>query len=136
MLKGNGKTYRKSRALRRTMSPPEILLWQQLRRKATGRKWRKQHPAGPYSLDFYCDAVKLCVEVDGEAHDRGGAPANDGRRDEWLAGHGIETLRIPAAEIMGNLDGVLAWIELHARKRAPLHRPADGPRPPDKPGED
>jgi len=130
MLKGNGKAYRTSRALRRNMSLPEILLWEQLRRKTTGRKWRKQHPAGPYSLDFYCDAVKLCVEVDGEAHDRGSEPARDARRDAWLAAGGIETLRIPAAEVLANLNGVLDWIEEHARKRAPLHRPADGPPPP------
>jgi very-short-patch-repair endonuclease len=112
------------------MSLPEILLWQQLRRKVTGRKWRKQHPAGPYTLDFYCDAVELCVEVDGEAHNMGEEPARDARRDAWLAARGITTLRIPAAEILANIEGVLAWIELHARKRAPLHRPSDGPPPP------
>jgi very-short-patch-repair endonuclease len=136
MIKGSGKAYRISRALRRTMSLPEVILWQRLRRQATGYKWRKQHPAGPYSLDFYCDALKLCVEVDGEAHGRGNEPARDARRNAWLAARGIETLRIPAAEVMANLDGVLAWIEVHARKRAPLHRPADGPPPPGELGED
>ena len=136
MLKGKGKIYRIARALRREMSPAEILLWEQLRRKATGRKWRKQHPAGAYSLDFYCDAAKLCVEVDGESHGRGNRPGKDALRDAWLAKRGIETLRIPAAEIMGNLDGVLAWIELHARKRAPLHTPADGPPTPAQLGEE
>ena len=138
MLKGSGKAYRISRALRRTMSLPEVLLWQQLRRQATGRKWRKQHPAGPYNLDFYCDALKLCVEVDGEVHDRGDRPVRDARRDAWLAAQGVSTLRIPASDILANLDGVLAWIELHARKRAPLHHPAapDGPPPPAGLGED
>jgi very-short-patch-repair endonuclease len=114
MLKGTGKAYRRSRALRREMSLPEILLWQQLRRQATGRKWRKQHPAGPYSLDFYCDAAKLCVEVDGEAHDRGNRPARDKERDAWLVRHGIATLRIPAAEVLGNMDGALAFIDHRA----------------------
>jgi very-short-patch-repair endonuclease len=136
MLKGSGRAYRTSRTLRRTMSLPEVLLWKQLRRKATGRKWRKQHPAGPYTLDFYCDAVELCVEVDGESHSMGRAPARDVRRDAWLAARGISTLRSSAAEILANLEGVLIWIELHARKRAPLHRPADGPPPPAELGED
>jgi very-short-patch-repair endonuclease len=71
MLKGTGKSYRRARELRRTMSLPEVLLWQHLRKQQTGFHWRKQHPAGPYDLDFYCDSAKLCVEVDGEAHDRG-----------------------------------------------------------------
>jgi very-short-patch-repair endonuclease len=136
MLKGTGKAYRRGRELRREMSLPEVLLWQQLRRRQTGFRWRKQHPAGPYDLDFYCDAVKLCVEVDGEGHDRGNRPRRDAQRDVWLAERGILTLRISAADVLRNMEGVLAWIDLHARERAPLHRPSDGPPPPAAPGED
>ena len=136
MLKGTGKAYRRARELRRELSLPEVLLWQQLRRRQTGFKWRKQHPAGPYDLDFYCEAAKLCIGVDGESHARGSRPRHDARRDTWLAGQGIATLRIAAADVMRNMEGVLAWIALHARERAPLHRPADGPPPPAAPGED
>jgi len=136
MIKGTGKAYRCAGTLRREMSLPEVLLWRQLRRRQTGYKWRKQHPAGPYVLDFYCDAAKLCVEVDGEAHDRGNWPRKDALRDAWLAQHEIATLRIPAAEVLGNMEGILAFIDAHARKRAPLHRPADGPPPPDELGKD
>ncbi|HEY0026974.1 MAG TPA: DUF559 domain-containing protein [Allosphingosinicella sp.] len=110
MIKGTGKAYRRARELRRTMSLPEVLLWQQLRAEQTGLHWRKQHPAGPFSLDFYCDAAKLCVEVDGESHDRGDRPARDAGRDAWLARHNITTLRVPAAEILKNLEGVLQHI--------------------------
>jgi very-short-patch-repair endonuclease len=115
MLKGTGQSYRRARVLRRQMSLPEVLLWTQLRRQATGQKWRKQHPAGPYDLDFYCDAAKLCVEVDGEAHDRGNQPAKDSRRDAWLAANGITTVRIPAAQVLNNLEGVLLYIAETAR---------------------
>jgi very-short-patch-repair endonuclease len=115
MLKGTGKSDRRARELRRTMSLPEVLLWQQLRKRQIGLHWRKQHPTGPYDLDFYCDAAKLCVEVDGEAHDRGDRPGRDLKRDAWLADQGITTLRIPAAEILGNLEGVLLHIVETAR---------------------
>jgi very-short-patch-repair endonuclease len=118
------------------MSLPEVLLWQQLRRRKTSLRWRKQHPAGPYDLDFYCDAAKLCVEVDGQAHDRGSRPARDAHRDAWLAEHGIATLRIRATDVLRNMEGVLEWIAIHARERAPLHRPSDGPPPPAAPGEE
>jgi very-short-patch-repair endonuclease len=117
MLKGTGKAYRRARILRRQMSLPEVLLWQQLRRQQAGYHWRKQHPAGPFDLDFYCDRAKLCVEVDGEAHDRGNRPGKDARRDAWLALHDILTRRIPAAEVLGNLDGVLASICEIAKQR-------------------
>ena len=109
MLKGTGRSYRRAKRLRREMSLPEVLLWQQLRGR-DGEKWRKQHPAGPYVLDFYCDAARLCVEVDGEAHGCGTAPATDARRDAWLAAQGVATLRVPAAEVLHNLEGVLVGI--------------------------
>ena len=136
MLKGTGKAIRQARSLRREMSLPEVLLWQQLRKPRSGYHWRKQHPAGPYSLDFYCDVAKLCVEVDGEAHDRGDRPQRDQRRDAWIAAEGIATMRIPAGEVLGNMEGVLAFIDAHARSRAPLHHPSGSPPPPAAPGED
>jgi very-short-patch-repair endonuclease len=112
------------------MTLPEVLLWQQLRGNETGHHWRKQHPAGSYILDFYCDAAKLCIEIDGEAHERGDRPQKDVVRDRWLAAQGVLTLRIAAVEVLGNMSGVLAYIAGHARRRAPLHRPLDGPPPP------
>ncbi|NNM77121.1 DUF559 domain-containing protein [Sphingomonas sp. ID1715] len=136
MIKGAGRAYRRAKALRRQLSLPGRLLWRHLRNEQTGFHWRKQHPAGDYDLDFYCDRAKLCVEVDGEAHERGEQPRKDARRDEWLRARGIHTLRIPAFEVLSNLGGVVTLICAAARERAPLHRPADGPPPPDKLGED
>lgn len=85
-----------------------------LRRKELGLRFRRQHPIGPYVLDFYCDAARLAVEVDGAAHAVADNPARDLRRDAWLAAQGIRTLRIPAAEVRDNLDGVLRMIRAEA----------------------
>jgi very-short-patch-repair endonuclease len=72
------------------MSLPERMLWGVLRGKsAGGLRWRKQHPMSEMTLDFYCASAKLAVEVDGEAHGRGDQPAQDVRRDAWLAGQGV-----------------------------------------------
>ena len=128
MLKGNGKSYRRAKKLRREMTLPEIVLWRELRGRA-GDKWRKQHPAGPYTLDFYCDRAMLCVEVDGEAHERGDNPARDARRDTWLAANGIETLRIPAVEVLNNLEGVLTHIHRVAAERKNSSPTGGGGRP-------
>ncbi|WCT75484.1 endonuclease domain-containing protein [Sphingomonas naphthae] len=138
MIRGTTTAFRRSRELRRAMSLPEVLLWQQLRRRGAGHKWRKQHAAGPYTLDFYCDAAKLCVEVDGEAHGRGDRPEADARRDAWLAARGIETLRVPAVDVLGNLEGVVTFIAQVAGGRRPLHHPAapGGPPPRAKLGEE
>jgi len=40
------------------MTLPEVLLWQDLRAgKLNGLQFRRQHPAGPYILDFFCAAA-------------------------------------------------------------------------------
>ena len=119
---------KRARTLRRKMTLPEVVLWQQLRRRPDGLKFRRQHPAGPYVLDFYCDAARLCVEVDGAAHGFGNVPDFDGRRDAWLADAGIRTMRFPAIEVLENLDGVMQQIILECRA-LPLHHPSDGPPP-------
>ncbi len=92
--------YAKARKLRAAMSLPEVLLWKLLRRKPDGVKFRRQHPVGPYVIDFYCPSAKLGFEIDGIAHDMGDRPERDASRDAWLAGQGIEIVRIPASEVL------------------------------------
>jgi very-short-patch-repair endonuclease len=108
-LKGWSGAKPKARTLRRGMTLPEVLLWQELRKRSDVR-FRRQHPAGPYVLDFYCATAKLCVEVDGEVHARGTQPARDARRDGWLAAQGVRVLRVPADEVLRDLDAVLRHI--------------------------
>jgi very-short-patch-repair endonuclease len=101
----------RARDLRRRMDLPEVLLWSQLRRQQLqGLRFRRQHPIGPYVLDFYCREAGLAVEVDGYSHDVANRPERDRRRDDWLAALGVQTLRIPAREVLSEMDGVLATI--------------------------
>jgi very-short-patch-repair endonuclease len=136
--RGSAQSVRRARRLRRELSLPEVLLWKALRRNASGLKFRRQHPTGPYSLDFFCSDARLAIEVDGEAHERGDRPERDSARDAWLHEQGIETLRIPAAEVLGDLDAVVRGILAETQTRLPLHHPASpaGPPPPGKLGED
>ena len=105
----------KARELRRSPSPPEIVLWQQLRMRPHGLKFRRQHPFGPFIVDFYCPAVKLAVEVDGDSHDMGERPAMDARRDRWLQEQGLRVLRFSAADVMKDVGSAVAAILLSAR---------------------
>jgi very-short-patch-repair endonuclease len=60
----------RARRLRRKLTVPEARLWSLLRKRFTGQPiFRRQHPIGPYVLDFYCAKAKLAVEIDGIAHD-------------------------------------------------------------------
>ena len=93
-----------ARKLRSTMSLPEILLWQRLQHSDV--KFRRQHPVGRYVLDFYCAAAWICVEVDGISHDMGNNPSRDTDRDAWLNAQGVSVLRICAADVLRDPDGV------------------------------
>jgi very-short-patch-repair endonuclease len=100
------------------MSLPEVLLWRELRQRPAGLKFRKQHSSGPYTADFFCHEARLVVEVDGEAHDRGDRPQRDAARDAWFAERGFNVLRLPAVEVLSDLEAVVLGI-IEAAGRTP-----------------
>ena len=101
----------RARQLRREMSLPEVLLWSELRGgRLDGLKFRRQHPIGPYVLDFYCPSEHLAVEIDGWSHAAEERPEQDEIRDMRLAERGVRTLRIPAAEVLRSVDDTLSTI--------------------------
>ncbi len=107
-----------ARGLRRRMSPPELRLWVALRGRAMdGVKFRRQHPMGPYILDFFSAQARLAIEVDGMSHLTDDHPARDERRDAWVEGQGVRTLRVGAVDVRDNLEGVVDMIVQAARSR-------------------
>ena len=120
-------TVTKARGLRRTMTPPEVKLWQYLRTQPDGVKFRRQHPIGLFVLDFYCPSASLAIEVDGMAHGMGDNPERDERRDAWLRDQDIVVLRVAAIDVMRDFEAVVRLI-LEACA-FPLHHPAGGPPP-------
>ena len=89
-MRASDNTFERARELRRQMSLPEIVLWQALRKaRLGGLRFRRQHPIGPYILDFYCPAARLALEVDGFAHDSIAEAYRDERRQAWLAQQGV-----------------------------------------------
>jgi len=101
------------------MSPAEVRLWQVLRTRPRGFQFRRQRPSDPFTIDFFCRAAGIAIEVDGDAHDMGDNPVRDVRRDAALAAKGIKTLRIPAGEVFRNLQGVLDLILEECASRTP-----------------
>jgi very-short-patch-repair endonuclease len=121
------KAYKNARRLRRELSLPEKLLW--VRLGGAEVRFRRQHPIGPYVLDFYRPSAKLAIEVDGFAHDTGDRPQRDEVRTEWIRSQGIQVLRIPAKDVLADPDAIAdALLRLCAE---PLHHSAalSGPPP-------
>ena len=138
MITGPRDVVKRARQLRTEMSLPEGLLWRELRKRPAGLKFRRQHPAGNYVLDFYCAAVRLAIEVDGFAHDSIRAAKADEAHAQFLRSQHIATLRIPAKAVLEDVGPVVVRIVEVCAQRAqrlsefrpvPLHHPADGPPP-------
>ncbi len=98
------------RDLRRFGTEAERRLWTALRRRGLGAKFRRQHPVGPYVLDFYCPAFRLAVELDGGQHARPEQAARDLARDEFLASRGIRVVRFGSREFFQGPDDVIRAI--------------------------
>ena len=129
------KQVKRARKLRREMSLPEVLLWTQLQKRPGGHKFRRQVPQHPYTLDFACLRSRLAIEVDGASHDLGNAPDKDAMRDRVMAGRGFRTLRLPASEVLGNMEGCIAAIVAACCEAGPP--PSAASRlPPPRAGED
>jgi very-short-patch-repair endonuclease len=113
-MRVSGKTFERARKLRREMSLPEVVLWRALRRaQLMGLRFRRQHPIGPYIVDFYCPSARLALEVDGLAHDNVAEAGRDERRQAWLAKQRVKVLRIRASDVLKDerLEGVLLGIK-------------------------
>jgi very-short-patch-repair endonuclease len=84
-----------------------------------GLSFRRQHPVGPYILDFYCATLKLAVELDGGQHaERIGY---DAARTRFLAGKGIRVVRFWNNDVATNVDGVLeSLLQTVERRRREL----------------
>jgi very-short-patch-repair endonuclease len=91
-------------------------LWQALRLRPGGLKFRRQHPFDRCTADFFCAAARLVVEVDGDGHSMGDNPERDARRDAWLRSQGLEVVRFDARDVMNDVNSVVRAILLQARR--------------------
>jgi very-short-patch-repair endonuclease len=89
------------------MTDAETTLWGRLRRKALGVKFRRQHPFGPYILDFFAEEAHLAVEVDGSQHYADDGVAGDTERTRYLEGAGLHVLRFSDREVLLETESVL-----------------------------
>ena len=106
-----------AKMLRKSMSYPEILLWQELQgRKIEGFQFNRQRPIDQYIVDFYCKELRLAIEVDGDDHQEAQVRENDILRQERLESLGVHFLRFHNNKILYERETVVAkirkWIKL------------------------
>jgi very-short-patch-repair endonuclease len=83
------KVFKNAAKLRENMTQSEIRLWEYLKTKPFGYKFRRQHPIAGYVLDFYCHKLRLSIEVDGGYHLKKEQKEKDIERTAYLNSVGI-----------------------------------------------
>ena len=96
-----------ARSLRRQMTLPEVMLWQQLRGSQGDLRFRRQHPMGRYVLDVNCMSLALAVETAGYVHQLADQFRHDAELDPWLEGQGVTVMRVPATDALSDVDAVV-----------------------------
>jgi very-short-patch-repair endonuclease len=104
-----------ARRLGRASSDVEKRLWSRLRDgRLDGLNFRRQHPAGPFVLDFYCPSLRFAIELDEGQHAFRRQKNRDVKRTAWLRKCGVTELRFWNIDITRNLSGVLESILIAA----------------------
>ncbi|MDZ4374094.1 MAG: DUF559 domain-containing protein [Phenylobacterium sp.] len=112
----------RARALRKSMTEPEVMLWSRLKGRGQERPvFRRQYAYESMIFDFYCPAARLAVEIDGATHWSEEAQAKDYARDRWLATRNIAVLRLGAGQVYqdvgGAADAAILLAEARIRQR-------------------
>ena len=108
------------------MTDAEQRLWFHLRRRQWGGfRFRRQHPVGPFVVDFLCVERRLVVEVDGSQHLES---ATDRARDAWLRGRDLRVLRFWNDDVLERTEQVLCAILQALGEASPIHPSGTFPR--------
>ena len=95
---------------RKTPTDAETLLWQCIRDRQLGLKFRRQHAIGDYIADFICLEISLIIEVDGEYHNSEEQQEKDTIRTKYLNEQGFYVLRFTNNEVINQTEWVLKSI--------------------------
>ena len=106
----------RSRALRSRASSAAYRLWSELRdRRLGGFKFVREHPIGPYFVDFLCRSAKVIVEIDGGTHCTSIEIAYDHAREAFLRNEGFRIFRAGNGDIYDDIgavcDALLAFMQ-------------------------
>ncbi len=105
----------KARRFRRSAGPAEDRIWQLVRRDAVdGLRFRRQHPVGPFIVDFACIDIRLIVEIDGGVHGLETVAARDRARQIAIEALGWIVLRFSNDQALNEPHIITDAIRAHA----------------------
>jgi very-short-patch-repair endonuclease len=103
-------------------------MWYLLRdRRFLGLKFRRQHPVPPFVLDFYCQELKLAVELDGGQHNQDAEVRRDAGRTAELERRGVQVVRYWNDEVLKQTESVLEDLMLRVQQLGASLTPSPSP---------
>ena len=105
-----GDLFSRARNLRNHLTTAEQILWEELRGKQVGVKFRRQHPILKYIVDFYCYQLKIVIEVDGDSHDGHIRQLEDYERDSNLRMLEYHVIRFSNDQVINHTVDVMSII--------------------------
>lgn len=119
-IRGLAEYTERQRSMRGLPTEAEKSVREALRGKQLyGLKFRRQHGIGLYIVDFYCDQLKLAIEIDGQIHDTLEVKDYDDERTQYLESAGYRVLRFKNSEVIQDLKNVLERIQTNVRVWSP-----------------
>jgi acetylglutamate kinase len=103
--------FKKAEELRKNMTSAEKIIWQHIHINEWKLKFRRQHPVSNFIVDFYCHAIKLVIEIDGDIHEKEDVKKNDILREKTLTNLGLKVLRFNNEEIYKRSKDVFKKID-------------------------
>jgi very-short-patch-repair endonuclease len=110
--------------MRDQMTEAESLLWNSLKSKKTGVKFRRQHMIDGFIPDFVALSCMLIIEVDGKIHNQ--QREHDIVRTLALNEKGFHVIRFTNEEILNDIESVLMRIIAEIRRADPSRPPQSG----------
>lgn len=111
--KSNKATEAYATFLRKNMTRAEAYFWKylKLRQKAWKHKFLPQQVVFGYIPDFYCEGLKLAVEIDGLIHKRKDIKRKDSLRTRRLRAQGVTVVRFSNAHVFTNVQSLMDLLE-------------------------
>ena len=113
-MTGGNNAYRlieEAKRMRKEPTDAEAALWELLRDKKLGDKFRRQHLIDDFIVDFVCLSKNLVIEVDGGYHNDPTQKEYDEQRTLYLNEKGFKVIRFTNEEVLGNTEAVLTKIK-------------------------
>ena len=118
----------KAKEMRKEPTKAEKKLWEHIKNRKLGDKFRRQHPIDTFIVDFVCLEKKLIIEVDGEIHNNQ-KEADESRQLLLEVKKSYKVIRFTNEEALNQIESVLEKIKSELEKRPSYKDEPNSPLP-------